>query len=146
MSSDDDSVEQGVELPAAADAEGGYAIGYGKPPKRNQFKKGASGNPNGRPKAKTKTLSTPDAFMKVFSARVKVTINGRSRNMNGIEAALWQLRNQMMAGNPRALRLFLDFVRQLKLTDKSDELNPQLQALVAAIQAGPVPYGEINEP
>lgn len=27
-----------------------YEIGYGKPPKKNQFKKGKSGNPKGRPK------------------------------------------------------------------------------------------------
>ena len=28
-----------------------YEVGYGKPPKRTQFKKGQSGNPKGRPKA-----------------------------------------------------------------------------------------------
>ena len=27
-----------------------YAVGYGKPPKHAQFKKGQSGNPKGRPK------------------------------------------------------------------------------------------------
>lgn len=32
-------------LPAAD-----YVVGYGKPPKEAQFKKGVSGNPTGRPK------------------------------------------------------------------------------------------------
>ena len=26
-----------------------YEVGYGKPPKHTQFKRGQSGNPNGRP-------------------------------------------------------------------------------------------------
>ena len=31
-------------------AEDEDKVGYGRPPKKNQFKKGQSGNPSGRPK------------------------------------------------------------------------------------------------
>lgn len=35
-----------------------YEVGYGRPPKEHRFRKGQSGNPNGRPKKK---LPDPDA-------------------------------------------------------------------------------------
>ena len=38
-------------------AEDNYEVGYKKPPKSSQFKKGKSGNPKGRPK-KSKNLNT----------------------------------------------------------------------------------------
>ena len=38
-------------------AEDNYEVGYKKPPKTSQFKKGKSGNPKGRPK-KSKNLNT----------------------------------------------------------------------------------------
>src|SRR5580693_8551773 len=44
--SDDDPVN---EKPAGQ-SEFDDEIGYGKPPKKSQFKKGTSGNPKGRPK------------------------------------------------------------------------------------------------
>jgi Family of unknown function (DUF5681) len=39
----------GMETPGAHDSE----VGYGKPPRQSQFKKGQSGNPSGRPKEST---------------------------------------------------------------------------------------------
>ena len=40
-----------------AKADDNYEVGYKKPPKSSQFKKGKSGNPKGRPK-KSKNLNT----------------------------------------------------------------------------------------
>ena len=48
-------------------ANDSYEIGYGKPPKHIQFKKGQSGNPKGRPK-KPKNLAA--LILKTFGDKV----------------------------------------------------------------------------
>jgi hypothetical protein len=50
-------------------------VGYGKPPKRNQFKKGQSGNPSGRPK---KPKSFERSMTEALFIEHDVKINGRT--------------------------------------------------------------------
>jgi hypothetical protein len=47
--------------------------GYGKPPKKHQFKKGVSGNPRGRPKGKSSLLSD---LNKIVNQKISVNLNG----------------------------------------------------------------------
>ncbi len=115
-----------------------YEVGYKRPPKKAQFKKGMSGNSRGRPK---KTPAARDAFKKVFRTPVDVSSNGRTLRMRSDEAAFWKLRRLMLEGNLRAFHLYFGFCQQFKLFSESNELNPQLQALVDALNHGPVEEG-----
>jgi hypothetical protein len=112
-----------------------YEVGYGKPPKTTQFKKGISGNPKGR----KKPTSTPrDAFKTVFSEPVKVTLGGKTRLIPGTEAAFWQLKRKLMEGNLGAFRIYADLCLRFGTLNDSNELNPQVRALVDALRQGPV--------
>ena len=50
-------------------------IGYGKPPKRSQFKKGKSGNPKGRPAGKKNFATYLDTMLK---SKVPISENGKT--------------------------------------------------------------------
>lgn len=83
-------------------------VGYGSPPESGKFKKGQSGNPNGRPKG-TKNLSKTI----LDEIRQKVRIKGLRgpRWVTKLKAAAMQLANRAAQGDLRALRELFALVR-----------------------------------
>jgi hypothetical protein len=100
-----DLVEDGEE-PAYAD----YGVGYGKPPKKSQFKKGQSGNPAGRPKGSTSLTSV---FKSLLEKKVAVVQNGKAAKMPMIHVLANKTLTKALAGEPQSLKLIL------KLYDKA---------------------------
>jgi hypothetical protein len=79
-----------------------YKVGYSKPPKQSQFKKGTSGNPNGRPRG-SKNPAT--VINKVFWKPVKVTQDGKPTRIPIIELALTRLVTNAAKGDHKAMEL-----------------------------------------
>jgi hypothetical protein len=77
-----------------------YEVGYGKPPTHTQFKPGQCGNPKGRPKG-ARNFKTD--VRETLAAPVRVTRDGKQKNVSTQEAMLLRLREQALSGNPRAL-------------------------------------------
>ena len=78
--------------------------GFKKPPKKNQFKKGKSGNPAGRPK---KSLNFRNTLDDELAETVTITEKGQKRQVSKLEAAIKQLVNQAATGNHKALQLLV---------------------------------------
>lgn len=93
-----------------------YEVGFAKPPQRTQFRKGASGNPKGRPKG---SKSMANILTKIGRERVNVTINGRTRSITKYEAYIMQLINRAANGDLKAGR---DLMTALRLFPESPEL------------------------
>ena len=96
-----------------------YEIGFGRPPKATQFKKGTSGNKKGRPKG-TKNIAT--LFHEAMHQRVAISENGQRRTITKIQAALTQLANKAATGDPKAIQASINIARELgylKLPDPS---------------------------
>jgi hypothetical protein len=123
-----------AEQPTGCQTTDRYEVGYGKPPKSTQFKKGRSGNPKGRPKTK---LSAEQTFKEIFAKKVMATVDGKKRSINGMEAIFMQLRAKASAGDLKAVGLYFNFCKLLGTSDPS-EVNFQLQGLFDSLKAGPV--------
>jgi hypothetical protein len=103
------SDEQSSELCAgerpAGDLHAGYEVGYGKPPRTHQFKKGVSGNPKGRKKNKPIT-DIRDLADGVLNDSVQVRDGAKVRSVSSLEAALRAYLREALLGRPTAARNF----------------------------------------
>jgi hypothetical protein len=80
---------------------GHYEVGYGRPPRATQFKKGQSGNPRGRPKG----AKGFDAQLKeTFGQKVEVQLMGKTRRITAGQAMLLKLTAKALGGDMAALR------------------------------------------
>ncbi len=64
---------------------GTYDVGFGRPPKHAQFKKGQSGNRKGRPKG---TLNLASVLERTLREKVVTNENGRRKVKTKLEAAI----------------------------------------------------------
>jgi hypothetical protein len=87
---------------AKNDVPGDYEVGFGKPPAGTRFRKGQSGNPNGRPKGKRNSATV---IRRALEAKVVINENGRRRTVTKFEAAITQMANKAASGDLRALNL-----------------------------------------
>ncbi len=75
-----------------------YQVGFGKPPKQTQFKKGQSGNPKGRPR-KSKNMTT--VLTEVMAQTVTIKQNGKHRRVPLREAWAYKIGEAALKGNVR---------------------------------------------
>lgn len=92
----------------ANDNNGGFAVGYGKPPANKRFKKGHSGNPKGRPKG---MQSLRSVFQRTLNEPVVIVQGGKRRTITKREAVVQQITSQAVKGDQKAAKLVLDHDR-----------------------------------
>lgn len=97
-------------------------VGYGKPPKHTQFKKGRSGNLKGRPKG---TLNLATVLQRTLREQVVINENGRRKVITKLEAAITQLVNKSASGDAHAMRYLCHLV--ISAEERSIVVEPIVQ-------------------
>lgn len=92
-------------------SNGNYPIGYKKPPKHTQFKKGQSGNPKGRLK-KSDDQHLFELFNDVIKQGVPVKQGSSTKVMQRIEVVIHSLFGQSSKGNVAASKLLLQYAEK----------------------------------
>jgi hypothetical protein len=95
-----------------------YDVGYGKPPKTNQFRKGRTGNPRGRKRGDENIIS---AFKRVVLRRVMLNDGERSRKITLAEAVILKNYNAALQRDAFAMgNVFRLAEASGELIDRSD--------------------------
>jgi hypothetical protein len=81
-----------------------YKVGYRRPPKSGQFKKGESGNPNGRPKG---SRGLEKVVLDELKTKITVNENGRSKRVKKIEVIAKQVVNKAVTGDSKSIALLI---------------------------------------
>ena len=87
---------------------GSDKVGYGKPPKHTQFKKGQSGNPKGRPKQVQAHMPVSRIIRHSLSEEVQGFVNGKTRKMTKLAAIIEVQSAKALKGDTRAAKLVID--------------------------------------
>lgn len=113
-----------------SDSDDDYSVGYQKPPRQHQFKKGQSGNPRGRPKGRSAAGVLDKGLNNLASMRIETVIDGRRRRLPFMDAHILRLGDQAIKGDIRASRTLTDLYSQSerRQSKRADEFRAQFAA------------------
>jgi hypothetical protein len=114
-------------------------VGYGKPPRANQFKPGQSGNPKGRPKG---AKSEATILHELLQQKIDLNHRGKTRKITILEAMLRRIAEDSLKGNTRSAAFLLNRLREMTAnepyeTDLSEDEKIVLETYLKDFQLTP---------
>ncbi|WP_170331374.1 DUF5681 domain-containing protein [Ruegeria arenilitoris] len=114
-----------------------YEVGYGKPPKVTQFKKGRSGNPKGRPKG---AKGVNASLKRELEAKITVREGNREVRISKAEAIAKRLTAGALKGDTKLMMALLKLD-----ADLFDPSEMDAQESVRALEPDAVDYDILRD-
>lgn len=132
----DEGAASSPTSPPSQTRDGGTTVGYKRPPKHHQFKKGHSGNRKGRPRG-TKNLTA--LLTDILEENVGVSVSGQATRMTLKEALVSSALNRALKGDKAAT----DFILLLaEKTGRLDEVSVGHEPGIAVFPERSATYAE----
>lgn len=94
-----------------------YKVGYRRPPKKNQFKKGQSGNPKGRPKGSSNFLTLLEQELQ---KSITITEDGKTKTISRKQAMVKRMVAGALQGDQKALYTLVELMRRIGHFDETE--------------------------
>lgn len=96
-------------------------VGYGRPPKSSQYKKGQSGNLRGRPKREPPEFG--NIIAQVINGDASYTEDGQNKTATRIEVGLRALLKQALTGNLGAAEQIYSLLKSAERPGSTDAIQ-----------------------
>ena len=121
--------------PSAEESGDDYDVGYKKPPKHSQFKRGQSGNKKGRPKSQ-KNLKTE--LLEELSEPIAVREDGKRRTISKIRAVIKGQTAKAIKGDTKAAKFLTDMASRWSPQDdepvEDENVSAEDRAILEALE------------
>lgn len=113
-----------------------YEVGYGRPPKKNQWKKGQSGNPNGRAGYRRKQMVAVDVRLRrAVQQMIPVTRDGKPTRAPFSEVLIESIFiDALQAPLPQKLKVFKELIALGVMSPGQEDFETRHEAVDRLIE------------